>query len=299
MTNEKLGIVGLGTMGAAMASNLLAAGHSVTAYNRTKEKLARLEGEGIRVATSPRELASRSEWIFTVVSDDAALESICNGDDGIFAGLRPDSILVDCGTTSIDLTESLVARARERGAHFVAAPMTGSKLGAERGTLTFMLGGPAEIVARGKPLFLAMGKHVVHVGERAALAQAAKICLNLSQAITLQGMLESFGLARRLDVPLDAMEELFEHSAARSGVGSFKAPYLRNEDFDPHFRLDLMHKDLALAMGEAGVRGLDLPAAEAVIATYRKAIAEGFGTEDFLATARILGRSLGVRWSDG
>jgi 3-hydroxyisobutyrate dehydrogenase-like beta-hydroxyacid dehydrogenase len=144
-----------------------------------------------------------------------------------------------------------------------------------------------------------MGKHVVHVGEQPRAGQAAKYCLNLSQAVVLQGVLEGYALAKTLGIPLAALAEIFEHSAGKTGVGTFKTPYLlRGELDDPHFRLDLMAKDLHLGLGEAQARRVPLPAAQTVRLLYDQAVAEGLGDRDFLATARLLERWIGAPLRD-
>jgi 3-hydroxyisobutyrate dehydrogenase-like beta-hydroxyacid dehydrogenase len=135
-----------------------------------------------------------------------------------------------------------------------------------------------------------MGRHHVHVGEQVGLGQAAKYCLNLAQAVILEGVLEGYTLAKLLGVPLAKMAEIYEHSAGKTGVGGFKTPYLQAGDYTPHFRCDLMHKDLHLALAEAEDRRVPLPAATTVRGIYDQAVAEGLGGEDFLALAKLLER---------
>jgi 3-hydroxyisobutyrate dehydrogenase-like beta-hydroxyacid dehydrogenase len=141
-----------------------------------------------------------------------------------------------------------------------------------------------------------MGQHVVHVGRDVGRGQAAKYCLNLAQAVVLEGVLEGYALAASLGVPLPKLAEIFEHSAGRTGVGAFKTPYLFRGDFEAHFRLDLMHKDLRLALARAAAAAVELPLAQRVEQLYEAAEAAGLGAEDFLATAKMLeqrsGRSL-------
>jgi 3-hydroxyisobutyrate dehydrogenase len=294
-----VGFVGLGTMGAGMVRNLLKAGFVVRGYNRTKERSLSLVELGMRPAESPADAVAAARHVIMAVSDDAALRAVTGGDHGVFARLGTGTVVINCGTNSLELTRALDLEVRSKGAEYLDAPVTGSKLGAENGTLTFMVSGPPVALERTRPLFAAMGKHVVYVGEAAGLAQSAKYCLNLSQAITLEGMLEAWGLARRLGVSVDTMSELFQKSAAGSGVGTFKAGYLVREDYEPHFRLDLMQKDLHLALEEASRQRLPLPAASSVVGVYDQAAAEGLGARDFLATAVVLSKWLGVSWRSG
>jgi 3-hydroxyisobutyrate dehydrogenase-like beta-hydroxyacid dehydrogenase len=217
---------------------------------------------------------------------------------GAVAGLRPGGLLVDCGTTSLALTRELAEAAHRRDAVFLDAPVTGSKLGAEGGRLTFMVGGPASALERVQPLLSIMGRHTVHVGEQVGLGQAAKYCLNLTQAIVLEGVLEGYALGKRLGVPVARLAEVFEHSAGKTGVGSFKTPFLQAADYSPHFKLALMHKDLQLSLAEASRLRMALPLARVVGTLYDQGLAEGLGEQDFLALARLLERWAGTPLRD-
>jgi len=282
--------LGLGTMGAGMAQSLLAAGHTLAGWNRTRSKAEALAASGLRVAESPADAATGADAAIVCLTDDAAVEAVVLGSTGVLASLPTGSSLIDCSTTSFALTHRLDAASQARGVEFLDAPITGSKLGAANARLTFMVGGPSSRVERVQPLFEAMGRHVVHVGERVGQGQAAKYCLNMTQAIVLEGVLEGYALGRALDVPLAKLAEIFENSAGKTGVGSFKTPYLQARDFEPHFRLDLMHKDLHLALREAEDRRMPLPAAQTVRTLYDQAVAEGMGPRDFLAMVELLER---------
>jgi len=282
---------GLGTMGRGMVKNLLAAGIRVVGWNRTTSRAQPLVDAGMEVADSPASAAAGADAAIVCVSnDDAVREVVFAPDSGLVHGLRPGSLVIDCGTTSRALTTEISARLRGREASFIDAPITGSKLGAEGGKLTFMVGGASSDVERARPLFEAMGRHTVHVGTQIGLGQAAKYCLNMSQAVCLEGVLEGYLLAKKMGVPLSRMAEVLEKSAGKTGVGSFKTPYLFDADYEPHFRLDLMHKDLHLAMGEAARALVPLPAARAVLTLYDQGVAEGLGDRDFLVVAKLLER---------
>jgi 3-hydroxyisobutyrate dehydrogenase-like beta-hydroxyacid dehydrogenase len=291
--DRRIAFLGLGTMGAGMARNLLAAGCAVTGYNRTRARAESLASDGLTVADTPAEAADGAEVVIACVADDAALEAVLrDADAGAFGRLSEGALVMDCGTTSPATTARLAEETRARGGAYLDAPITGSKLGAEGGRLTFMVGGAKADVDRARPLMEVMGRHTVHVGEEVGMGQRAKLCLNLSQSIVLEGVLEGLVLGKRLGVAPERLLEIFEHSAGKTGVGSFKAPYLLDGDYTPHFRLDLMQKDLHLALSEASQQRVPLPAARAVTALYDAAAAEGMGPEDFLATAKLL-----MRWA--
>lgn len=275
-----------------MARNLRALGGEVRAWNRSEKS------EWPDAAESPAACADACDAVIVCVSDDSAVREVILGDAGVLQAERVPRIVVDSGTTSLDLTRELAAAASQRGSDFVSAPVTGSKLGAESGNLTFMVAGPARATAALKPVFEALGKHTVELGDDPRLAQSAKLALNMGQAVILEGLLEAYTLARKLGVPLAKIAETFENSAGRTGVGVFKTPYLQRADYSPHFRLDLMQKDVHLALAEASKHRLALPAAHAVVGVYDQGAAEGWGGEDFLALARLLERWGGVQLRD-
>ena len=276
-------------MGVGMVRNLMGAGLEVRGFNRSPKPAEELAGEGMIRARSPREAVEGADAVITCVSDDGALRSVSlEHESGVVGGLKEGALWLECGTTSLELTRELHAAASERGADFLDAPITGSMLGAASGNLTFMVGGAAGVFEKATPLFEIMGKAWVHVGERVGMGQSAKFCLNMTQSVVLQGVLEGYALARRLGVSVDAMSEVFENSAGKTGVGSFKTPYLQKGDYEPHFKMWLMHKDLHLALGEASRFRLPLPAANAVRTVYDQGVAEGMGDEDFLALAKLL-----------
>ncbi len=295
---EKIAFVGLGTMGAGMARNLVEAGYPVVGYNRTRVKTDLLVSAGGAAARTPAEAAREADVVVLCVSNDAAVDSVVFGKNGVLSTLRTGALVLDCGTTGQDLTRRMSQVCADAGVDFLDAPVTGSKLGAERGTLTFMIGGPGSAVERATKIFAAMGKHSVHVGESIGMGQAAKYSLNMTQAVVLQGILEGYTLARSMGVPLAKMAEIYEHSAGKTGVGGFKTPYLQAADFTPHFRLDLMHKDLHLALEQAASRRIPLAAASAVCGIYDQGVAEGLGGQDFLVLATLLERWSGVQLRD-
>lgn len=282
-----------------MVRNLMRANFDVQGFNRSPGPVEALVAEGMRAAQSPRAAADGAEIVFTCVSNDDALASVAFGDDGVVAGLAPGAVWVETGTTGLALTDRLAAATHAREADFVDAPITGSMLGARNGQLTYMVGGSSTALAKARSAIDATAKHVVHVGPEVGMGQRAKYCLNMTQAVVLQGVLEGYALAQKLGVSLSAMSEIFENSAGKTGVGSFKTPFLRAGDYEPHFKLGLMHKDLHIALAEASRLRLPLPAASAVRTLYDQGVAEGLGDEDFLALAKLMERWGRLSFSEG
>lgn len=294
MWNEPVGLLGIGTMGRGMALTMAGHGLHVQAWNRSATAVdevchasSKLPGT-VTAAATPAEAARGVAAVMTCVSNDEALEAVSFGPDGIEAVLGAGQVWIDCGTTGLELTGRLAALATERGAEFLDAPITGSMLGAREGNLTFMVGGAAAALAKVRPLLDILGKHAVHAGARVGDGQRIKYCLNMTQSVVLQGVLEGYALARSLGLEVSTLFEVFEHSAGKTGVGSFKTGYLQRRDFTPHFKLGLMHKDLGLALGSAEAMGARLPLSERVLEVYGKAVEAGLADEDFLATVKLL-----------
>src|SRR3989338_11320110 len=162
---ENIGFIGIGTMGKGMVENLLKNGFNVFAYNRTKSKAKAIKHKNFNIVDNPRELPGKTNIIFTCVSNDDALEEVLFSGKGVFQTIKENNILIDCGTTSAELTKKIYGKAKEKNAEFLDAPITGSKIGAETGQLVFMVGGNKEIFDKCAPLWNAMGKKAVYCGE--------------------------------------------------------------------------------------------------------------------------------------
>jgi len=279
----KVAFLGLGIMGRAMASNLVKAGNEVTVWNRSAGK----EVEGARSAASPAEAARGVEVVWMCVSDTQAVEGLLFGPQGIEESLTQSMTVVDSSTISPSATRKFAERVQARGARYVDAPMTGSKAGAEAGTLTFMVGGDEAVVESLKPLFAAMGKKIFRMGETSK-GQATKLAMNLQIAMIYEGFAEALTLATKLGVSAEAMIPLINASMVHSGVVEYKAPFVLNRDFTPNFPLRLMYKDLRLTLEAAREVRVKLPGLETVEEIYEMASEEGNGDLDYAATLTLL-----------
>lgn len=279
----RVAFLGLGIMGRSMAANLVKAGHTVTAWNRTPGK----EVPGARMASSPAAAVAGAEVVWICVSDTAAVESVLFGAQGAAGAVASGATIVDSSTIAPAATKRFAARFAERGIEFVDAPVTGSKLGAENATLIFIAGGKAEAIERLQPLFAAMGKQVVRMGE-VGQGEAAKLAMNLQIALIYEGFAEALTLARRLGVDQAALFELIRASMVRSGVVDYKMPFVERQDFSPNFPLRLMHKDIKLTLEAAQAAGVKLPGLESVKQIYDAAAAAGRADLDYAATLLTL-----------
>jgi 3-hydroxyisobutyrate dehydrogenase-like beta-hydroxyacid dehydrogenase len=285
----RVAFLGLGIMGRPMAVNLAKAGHEVTVWNRTPGKTV----DGARVVSSPAEAVTGAEVVWICVSDTKAVENVLFGQDGAEKSLTEGMIVVDSSTISPMATKKFAERLQPRGVQYVDAPVTGSKIGAEAGTLLFMVGGEEADIDRLKPLFAAMGKKIYRMGDLGK-GHAAKLAMNLQIALIYEGFAEGLTLASKLGVDPATLIPLINASMVHSGVVEYKAPFVLNRDFTPNFPLRLMHKDIRLALEAAKESRVKLPGLETVEEIYEMATEDGHQDLDFAATLNLLEKWAGL-----
>ena len=281
-------------MGYPMARHLLEAGHEVALWTHSSAKARELaaKGKGIACAT-PKEVAQRADFIFCCVGDTAMARSVSTGKDGLLEGIRPNSVTADCSTVSPAESTEVGAMFRAKGVHFLDAPCTGSRAGAENGTLTFMVGGDPGAFDRAKPYFEAMGKRLFYCGP-AGQGLKAKLTQNLVLANMMQTFAEGLVLAAKNGVAPELMLEILDSSAAKSAMLSAKAPFILKRDFRTNFSTKWMHKDVGLALESAKALDLPLPLTAITEQMLRMAIAKGYGEDDFCSTIRVLEDLAGI-----
>ncbi len=289
-----LGFLGLGIMGYPMARNLLRAGHSVAVWSNTAAKAKRLaEAEKAEFCATPKQVAEAAEIVFLCVGDTAMSERVTLGPEGILDGVRAGSIVADCSTVAPSYARRAAAALAEKGAHFLDTPVTGSKPGAEGGTLTIMVGGDAAIYEKLKPYLEPLGKLVYYCGG-IGLGLHAKLTQNLILSNLLQAFNEGLVLATRAGVDPELMIEILNNSAARSGMISFKAPYVLRRDFSTNFSTRWMHKDIGLMLETGAELGVPLPLTGLTRQLVQVAISEGYADEDMCSTIKVLEKIAGV-----
>jgi 3-hydroxyisobutyrate dehydrogenase-like beta-hydroxyacid dehydrogenase len=290
----KLGFIGLGIMGYPMARNLLQAGHEVALWSHTRAKAEKLAAEhGGVICGSPKEVGAAAECTFLCVGDTAMSEQVILSDDGIAAGAAADSVIVDASTVSVASSRKITATLAEKGIHFLGAPCTGSKPGAEGGTLTFMIGGDQQVFERTRPYFEPMGKQLYYCGGP-GMGLAAKLSQNLILSNLMEAFNEGLVLSTKAGVDPDLMFEILNNSAAKSGLVAFKAPYIFSRNFVTNFSVKWMHKDIGLMLDHAKDLDVPLPLTSLTQQMFRAAIAEGHGDEDICSTIKVLERIAGV-----
>lgn len=291
---QSIGFIGLGIMGQPMALNLIRNGFKVSAYNRTRSKAEPVEKAGGRIASTPAEAVRDADVVMMIVSDSAAVQEVVAGKGGILEALRPGVIVVDCSTISPEVSRKLAAQAASRGASWLDAPVTGSKHGAEKGDLTFMIGGDQEALERVMPVLKALGKKHIYCGAQ-SLGLSAKLVQNAIQSTMVEIFSEGFVMAVKAGVKPQTMMEIIQSSLARSALIDFKAPFIFKGDFTPYFPLKLMHKDLGLAMEAAYALNVPMPIAAAVKEVYGAVKAKGKGDLDYAAVITLFEELAGAQ----
>jgi len=284
-----------------MARNLLKAGHEVALWSHTPSKAQELAATGKGTACAkPSEVGARSECVFLCVGDTAMSEQVILGPDGVAEGAKAGSVIVDASTVAPSSSRRVGEELGKKGIHFLGAPCTGSRPGAEGGTLTFMIGGDQAVFERVKPYFEPMGKQLYYCGGP-GMGLNAKLTQNLVLSNLLQAFNEGLVLSTRAGVDPELMLEILNNSAAKSGLISFKAPYVFRRDFSTNFSVRWMHKDIGLMMESANELDIPLPLTGITQQMFRAAIASGHADEDICATIKVLEELTGVevRKKDG
>jgi 3-hydroxyisobutyrate dehydrogenase-like beta-hydroxyacid dehydrogenase len=291
---QRVGFLGMGLMGSRMARNLLRKGFSVTVWNRTRARAEELVADGAKVAAKPSEVMAEVDVACTCLSTPQVLEEAVAGPDGLFQRARKGQLLIDFSTISPVLSRSLESRAHALGVDFVEAPVTGSKNGAEKGTLLLMVGGTPEAVERCAPVFSAVGEKAIYCGAVGSAAQV-KLAGNALIASMLEGLSEGMLLATKAGVDPAKLLEVVQASGFRSPYFEFKGAALLRRDFSTHFSIDLMHKDLSLFLDSAAALRVPTPLAAAVREVYALARAAGKGEQDIGAVITTLEDLVGVQ----
>ena len=287
MSGERIGFLGLGTMGAAMAANLARAGFSVTAWNRSSDRAPDLADLGVGRAASPGAVAGASDVIVICVSDTPDVEAILFGDDGVAGAARAGQLVIDCSTISPSATRDFAARLAARGVDLVDAPVSGGSEGAQKATLTIFCGGEAPAVERARPILAAMGRTITHVGPSGA-GQAVKAVNQVILAGTYLGVAEGIVLAMKAGLDVEQVVEALGGGAAQSWVLTNRSGRMIANDYPLGFKVALHRKDLGIALDLAREMGAQLPVAELAAAFETDLVGNGHADDDMSALARII-----------
>ncbi len=291
---ERIGWIGLGKMGDPMALNLIKAGNNVTVYNRSAGKAKPHTDAGGALGASPAEVAQNSDIVFTMISDDPALEQVALGDDGVIANLAEGSTYVDMSTVSPVASEKVAAAAAARNIAYLRSPVNGTVMQAEASTLVIMISGPKETYEAVLPLYELMGDKIFYIGETEQ-ARYLKLCINTMIGISssMMGEALTFGEAGGLD--WDTMIDIIAASAVGSPVVNYKVDMLKNRDFTAAFTAVQMAKDFDLALGTAEKYTVPMPITSMVRGHWDDMMAAGRGEDDFFAYVEVLEEKAGIK----
>ncbi len=284
----KVGFIGLGIMGEPMCRNVLAGGHDVVVYNRTRAKMDPLIAAGARAAASLAELVRRSEVVITMVSDTAAVRDVVTAKGGILSSLSPGMTYIDMTTVSPETSREIAILVRGTGASFLEAPVLGSRKPATEGTLVILTGGDLEVSRRMEPLLRTMGRKVVHMGDT-GMAAHMKLLINQILGTLLCVFSEAALTGIAAGIPAEKILEVVEDSVVACPAIRAKGPDMLGERvFTPNFPLKHAHKDMRLAVEAGKATGVPTPVTKAACDLFAAARDKGFGDRDISAVLRGL-----------
>jgi len=290
---RNVSFIGLGVMGGAIARHIGRAGHNLTVYNRSHGRMEKWQeanpGLATRFAANPAEAAEGADVVITCVGNDDDIADVVLGPQGVFSTLRKGGVFIDHTTVSARIARQISVEARDLQVHCVDAPMTGSQIGAEKGTLTLMCGGRKDAIEAARPVMSAYSSRIVHVG-KAGAGQTAKMANQICIAGIVASLAEAVRFAQSAHLDMDKVYEAISGGAAQSWQMDNRWNTMAADEFDFGFAIDWMRKDLGLAMDEGRGIGVSLPVTALVDQFYAELQAMGAGREDTSALIRRLPR---------
>ena len=257
MANPIIGFIGLGIMGKPMARNLIKAGYQLVVHNRSRAAVDELSKEGAQAASSSKDVAARSEIVITMLPDSPDVELVYDGENGIFAGAKPGMLLIDMSSISPVVARKLAGEAQEQGLDMIDAPVSGGEAGAISATLSIMIGGKSPAVERAMPIFQALGKNIVHVGEAGA-GQVTKAANQMVVGTTIAIVSEALVLAAKAGVDPAKVRQALLGGFAQSKILEAHGQKMLERNFKPGFRIRLHEKDMKIALATGSEYGVPL-----------------------------------------
>ena len=287
-----IGFIGLGTMGRPMVRNLLKAGFKVTIYGRRKPVVDELVAAGAVAAGSPAEVARPSDVVITMLPDSPDVKLVVTGENGILSGARSGMTVIDMSTISPSVTREIAGLAAAKGVDYLDAPVSGGETGAVAGTLSIMVGGRQETYEKYLPIFQALGKNIVYMGE-SGMGQTAKLCNQVICVLNIQAACEGLMLGAKAGLDVEKLLSVVSAGAAGSWMLSNLAPKMLERDFEPGFKVKLQQKDLRLALAAADELDLPLPGTSLVHQLFNAVEAAGMGEKGTQALITALEKLAG------
>lgn len=290
---KRIGVVGVGLLGSAVAQRLLGGGFQVTGFDTRPEQLAFLRAAGLRAAASVAEAARDADAVFTILPSLDTVDTVYRGPGGLLEAAAPGTVLLQMSTISPALTRALGAAAVAKGLGFLDTPMSGTSAMVARGDCTIYVGGDRALAERCRPVFDAVARKTVHVGE-VGLASLAKLATNLLVGLNTVALAEALVLGARGGLPPATLLEIFRESAAGSRMVDVRGPLMVSRRFDPQMKLELFLKDFTLMLDEGLRVGAPLPLTSLARELCAAAAAAGHGSEDLAAVLRTFERLAGI-----
>ncbi len=287
MSSPTIGFIGLGIMGKPMARNLLTAGYSLVVHNRSHAAVDELSKEGAQPAASSRDVAARSEIIITMLPDSPDVDLVYAGEQGVFSGVKPGSLLIDMSSISPGVARKLAAEAEKRGCDMLDAPVSGGEVGAIGATLSIMIGGKASAVERAMPIFQTLGKNIVHVGD-AGTGQVTKAASQMVVGTTIAIVGEALVLAQKAGVDPAKVRQALLGGFAQSKILEIYGQKMLDRNFKPGFRIRLHEKDTKIALATGSEYGVPLMVTSVVGQMMTAMKAMGHGDLDHAALVRFV-----------
>jgi 3-hydroxyisobutyrate dehydrogenase-like beta-hydroxyacid dehydrogenase len=284
-----VGFIGLGMMGSRIVRRLLAAGYDVAGYNRTYAKADALVKAGMLWCDSPREVAEYADITLSMVTNTAALLSITDGADGVLAGLSAGKVYADMSTVSPRMIGDLAQHVTAAGAHMLDAPVSGSVSAVEAGTLVIYVGGDADALEYVRPVFEQLSQKIIHVGGNGQ-GITTKIAINLSLPVQLIALFEGVLIAERSGIPRQIALDALLNSVIASPAMKYRAPFILNMPDEVWFNVEMMEKDVQLALELAHELGVPSSATSLASDMLAQAKAMGYGDQDFAILYEVLAR---------
>lgn len=291
----RIGFIGMGLMGRPMSQVLLKAGFPLTVWNRSRAKADEVLKAGGAWAGSPAEVGAASDVVISMVTDSTAVDEVICGPKGVLESARTGLSIVDMSSIAPESSRAVAAKANARGVSMLDAPVTGNPKVAAAGKLGIMVGGPQETFERCKPIFEAMAAKIVYVGPENGSGTTLKLINNLILGVAIQASAEALVLAEKVGIDPRRVMEITSVGGARTGAMETRGPWMIEHNFDPHFSVNNMYKDLSNVMKLADGCGAVLPTASLSLELLRAARAQGNGEKDSCIVLKVLEGLAGIK----
>ena len=285
-----IGFIGMGHMGSHMAPRLIQAGYHLTVYDRTREKAQAITGAS--VAVTPKEAASRSDVVISIVTDDAALEEVMHGPDGVLVGMHAGSDIIDMSTVSPRASRQIYQAAHAKSVSMIDAAVSGSVPQVEQGNLVIFVGGEEETYQRCKPILEILGQSSFYMGQ-SGMGTTMKLVVNTLLGLGMQALAEAIALGEKAGLSKDVLLDVLGQTAVLTPGQKGKLDNVRREQYPTQFALSLQHKDLRLIMNEADEVSVSMPATAVALQMYTAALAKGMDA-DFSIMIKFMEQLAGV-----